>query len=397
MKYWRGYLVALILAACAWGLMIFAQSHWVLVDMVYPYTARMIQNFMAQWSSGAAYCVWQLFVLILLAGVVASIVLMIVLKWNPIQWFGWVMSVISVVVLLNTGLYGLNQYAGPLADDIRLEVTDYTVSELRDAADFYQQKANDLAWQVDRDGEGNPQYPEFEVLAQQAADGFDALTYEEYLSVFAGDRTPVKELGWSGFFSGKGQTYLHVPLTGEAAVNPQTPDVGLPFAMCQVMSQRLCIANEQDAAFAAFLACTHNDSKDFQYAGYFMAYRYCYDALSSMNVASAQDAAQQLRKSESAYLRKDLDAYNASFAVGSDHGYYEVKQSKLDAFAKKLMQKTKREIEFPVTPERSNVADLLVSFHIQEYVLPTLQEEEVVFDPMDETQVDLSGLKRGEE
>ena len=397
MKYWRGYLVALILAACAWGLMVFAQSHWVLVDMVYPYTARLIQNFMTQWSSSAAYCLWQLFVLILVAGVIASIVLMIVLKWNPIQWFGWVMSVVSVVVLLNTGLYGLNEYAGPLADDIRLDVTDYTVSELQDAADFYQQKANDLAWQVKRDSAGNPDFQDFDVLAQQAADGFDALTYEEYLSVFAGDRTPVKELGWSGFFSGKGQTYLHVPITGEAAVNPQTPDLGLPFAMCQVMSQRLCIANDQDAAFAAFLACTHNESKEFQYAGYFMAYRYCYDALSTLNVASAKTAAEELRAGESAYLRNDLTTYNSSFAPGSDHGYYEAKESKLDDLTKKLLEKNERELEFAETPERSNVADLLVSWHIQEYVLPTLQEEEVTFDPMDETQVDLSGLKRGEE
>lgn len=386
MKYWRGYLVALILAACTWGLIEFAQSHWVLVDMIYPYTTRMIQNFMAQWSSSAGQCLWQLFLLILITGVLASIVMMIVWKWNPIQWFGWVMSIVSLVMLLNTGIYGLNAYSGTLASDIRLEVTDYTVTELHNAALFYQNEANQLSRQVPRDGNGQLQYPDFETLANQAGNGFDNLTYEQYNSVFAGSRIPVKELGWSKFFSGKGQTYVHVAITGEAAVNPETPAIGLPFAMCQVMSKRICIANNQDAAFAAFLACAANDAPEFQYSGYLMAYRYCYNALADMNSSLTQEAAQSLKQTESQFLRQDLAAYNDSFATGSDHAYYETdsKQS--------IIKVMEDKIKVTDAPERANVADLLVSWHLQNYVLPLLQEEEVTFDPLDETQVDLSGI-----
>lgn len=408
MKYWRGYLVALILACCSWGLIEFAQSHWVLVDMIYPYTSRMIQDFMAVWSSSAAYCIWQLLLLVLAAGVLASIVMMIIWKWNPIQWFGWIMAVISLVMLLNTGMYGLNEYAGPIADDARLNVTDYSVDELQSAAEFYQKEANRLSQQVDRDSSGQVQYPDFETLAQQTADGFDVLTYEKYNSIFAGDRTPVKKLGWSKFFSGKGKTYVHVPITGEAAVNPETPAVGLPFAMCQAMANRICIANQQDAAFAAFLACTNNDAVEFQYAGYFMAYRYCYDALASKNVSSAQSAAQALAQGECDQLKQDLAVYNDSFAPGSDNAYYEEPDKKVDF--KKFLDRLKRnpfnkdaaetaseEVEIPDVPERSDVADLLVSWHIQEYVLPLLKEEEVKFDPLDETQVDLSDLIKNDD
>ena len=403
MKYWRGYLLALILAFCSWGLLQFAQSHWVLVDMIYPYTSRIIQDFMAAWSSGAAYCLWQLLLLVLAAGVLASIVMMIIWKWNPIQWFGWVMAVVSLITLLNTGLYGLNEYAGPIADDIRLNVTDYSVDELVSSAEFYQKEANRLSQQVARDSSGQVQYPDFETLAQQAADGFDTLTYEKYNSIFAGDRTPVKKLGWSKFFTGKGKTYVHVPITGEAAVNPETPAVGLPFAMCQVMANRVCIANQQDAAFAAFLACANNDAIEFQYAGYFMAYRYCYDALATKNVSSAQSAAQALAQKECAQLKQDLAVYNDSFAPGSDNAYYEEPVKKLDfqkfldrlkrnPFSKDQAETASEEVQIHAAPERSDVADLLVSWHIQEYVLPLLKEEEVKFDPLDETQVDLSGL-----
>ena len=38
------------------------------------------------------------------------------------------------------------------------------------------------------------------------------------------------------------------------------------------------------------------------------------------------------------------------------------------------------------------VTDLLVSWHIQEVVLPSQQEEEQKFDPYDPNQVDLTGL-----
>ena len=386
MKYWRGYLTALILAACSWGLIHFAQSHWVLVDMIYPYITRMVQNFMANWSSGMSQCVWQLFLLILITGGLASIVMMIVWKWNPIQWFGWIMAVVSLVMLLNTGIYGLNKYSGPLADDIRLDVTDYTITELQNAANFYQSEANKLSRQVKRDSSGQLQYPDFETLATQSADGFDNLTYEQYNSVFAGDRLPVKELGWSKFFASKGQTYVHVPITGEAAVNPETPAIGLPFAMCQAMAKRICIANDQDASFAAFLACISNESVEFRYTGYFMAYRYCYNALADMNSSLTREAAQALRQTESQYLRQDLEVYNTSFATGSDHAYY--KEGRQIQLPKAIEDK----IKVTDTPDRDNVADLLVSYHLQNYVLPLLEEEEVKFDPLDETQVDLSGI-----
>lgn len=378
MKYWRGYLVAAIVAACSWGLIEFAQSHWLLVDMIYPYLSRMIQSFLAGWSGGVGFCLWQVLVLVLAVGALASIVMMIVWKWNPIQWFGWITAVVSLVFFLNTVLFGLNDYAGPLAQDLRLDVSAYTISELEEAGKFYQDEANKLASQITRDGSGQPLYSDFATLAQQASEGFETQTYTLSNSVFAGSTEPVKELGWSDFFSARGITGMTVGITGEAAVNPQTPAVGLPFAICRQMAQRMCITNDQDAAFAAFLACDANSSAEFRYSAYFMAYRYCYNALASMNTGVAQAAAQKLQAGENPLLAQDVASYNASFAANGDNAYAEPNP---DAPAD--------------APVRSNVADLLTAWHIQEYVIPTLTEQEALFDPLDETQVDLSGLPHG--
>ena len=197
MKYWRGYLVAAITAAFALALMAFAQAHSELIDIFYPYVTRMIQSFLTDWSSTVSFCLWQLVAAILIVGIITSVVLMIVLRWNPIQLIGWILAVVSIVFFLHTGIYGLNYYAGPLSDDIRLTNEPYTLDELEAATAYYRDQANALSMQIARDSEQNPVYPSFETLAEQAGEGFHTLTYEEYMPVFAGSTVPVKKLGWA--------------------------------------------------------------------------------------------------------------------------------------------------------------------------------------------------------
>ena len=374
MKYWRGYLVAAIVAACSWGLIEFAKSHWALVDMIYPYMTRMVQNYLIGWNSGVGFCLWQLILIVLGVLLLASVVMMILWKWNPIQWFGWVTAAVSIIFFLNTAIWGLNSYAGPIAQDIRLEVADYQISELEEAAAFYQSRANALATHVKRDENGTMVLPDLETLCEMAAEGFESQTYDRYNAIFAGSTAPVKELGWSDLFSARGITGLTVGITGEAAVNPETPTVAMPFVICRQMAQRMCITNEQDSAFAAFLACDANTQSVFRYSAYFMAYRYCQSALMSMDTAMAQQAAMKLNGTESDLLRGDMLAYGSSFAVKADDKYTEAVPAD--------EQGTKR----------SNLVDLLVNWHIQEYVLPLLKDDVIIFDPLDENQVDLTGL-----
>ena len=375
MKYWRGYLVAAIIGACSWGLIEFAQSHWALVDMIYPYMTRMVQDYLATWSSGVDFCLWQLLLIVTGVVLLATIVMMILWKWNPIQWLGWVLAAASVVFFLNTAIWGLNDYAGPIAQDLRLEVSDYQISELEEAAAFYQQRANTLAASVPRDADGNVKLTDLNTLSQRAAEGFQKQTQDHYRPIFAGSTLPVKELSWSNICSSYGITGLTVGITGEAAVNMQTPSVSIPFVVCRQMAQRMCITDDQDATFAAFLACDASPYVEFQYAAYFMAYRYCQSALLSMDTALAQQAAMKLNGLESDQLRADMVSYGASFAVKSDSRYISAVPNTT-----------------PDGPQRSSMVDLLVNWHIQEYVLPLLKDDVILFDPTDESMVDLSGL-----
>ncbi len=385
MKYLRGYLAAGIFAAISWVLMEFGKRFTELVDMVYPYVIRTMQTMLADWTGGVDFCVWQLLAVALGALILASVVLMVILKWNPIQWFGWVLAVFAGIYMLHTLAWGLNYYAGPLADDIRLEVGQYNLQELTEAAEYYRDKANELAAQVPRDDGGQVDFDKFADLAAMAGDGFQSLVYDRSYPIFAGSTLPVKELGWADMYTSMGITGVTFGLTGEAAVNPQIPQVSLPFTMCHEMAHRMCIAPERDANFAAFLACSAHEDVQFRYSGYFMAFRYCYNALASVNTQSAASAAARVKNGISDQLKKDMDAYNDFFASNRDSVATSIADTANDTYLK-------------VSGDESGIAsygevcDLLVNWHIQEVVIPSLTIDVNPFDPYDESQVDLSGI-----
>lgn len=378
MKYWRGYLTAAILGAFTWVLIQMGQRYTTLMDMIYPYVTRSVQSFLAVWTGGFDFLVWQTVVLFLIIVLIATLVLVFIFRAKIVRWLGWALAAVMAVVLLHTGLYGLNAYAGPIEDDIRLDMVDYTQTELEAATIFYRDMANDLSEQVGRDEEGLVSFSEFAALAEQTGDGYRKLTREHSYSVFGGDYTPVKELGWAGIYSALGKTGVTVALTGEAAVNPNIPDQGIPFAMAHEMAHRLCIARDEEANFSAFLACAENESVEYQYSGYFMAYRFCIAALESVDEAAAEAISEGCTEA----LLADIEGYDRYFDESRDDQMTMLVTTVTDTYAEATAESG--EIR------RSSVCDYLVNWHIDQYV-----EEEIVeskFDPFDETQVDLSGL-----
>jgi len=381
LKYWRGYLTAAIFAAITWALMKMGETFTDLVDAIYPYITRTLQDMLATWSGTVDFCLWQVIVMLLVVLALATIVLMVVLRWNPIQWLGWILAVCAGLFMVHTAIYGLNQYAGPLADDIRLDVSEYSTTELADAAEYYRDKANTLAASMERDASGDLVYSSFEELAGQAGEGFDHLVYNRFYSIFAGNTLPVKKLGWADMYTSMGITGVTMGVTGEAAVNPQIPSVGLPFTMCHEMAHRMCIAVERDANFAGFLAARYNSSKEFQYSAYFMAYRYCYNALAKLNTSSANALAKDISAGVNDYLRHDLKTYNDFFTTNRNQTATQVADKANDTYIK--VSGDDRGVQ-----SYGDVCDLLVNWYLQEMVLPyEVEDEEDKFDPFDEDYV----------
>ena len=386
MKYWFGYLVAAIIGTLTWVLMQFGQRFSTLVDMVYPYVIRTLQGILAQWSGTVDFLLWQLLAIVLGVILLASLAAVISTKKSVLAWGGWALSACALVYLLHTMVWGLNYYAGPLAEDIRMETAQYTVEELAEATEYYRDKANILSEQMDRDAGGSLVYPGFEELADRAGMGFQRLVYDRSYPIFAGSTLPVKKLGWADMYTSMGITGVTFGLTGEAAVNPQIPNVLLPFTMCHEMAHRMCIASERDANFAAFLACSVHPLVEFEYSAYFMAFRYCYNALVSVKTVSAAEFAAELRDGIGDKLRKDLNDYSDFFSTHQDKAATDLANTANDTYLKTSG-------EASGIGSYSEVCDLLVNWHIQEVVLPSITVEESHFDPYDETQVDITDIR----
>ena len=65
MRYWFGYLTAGIFAAITWLLTRFGERYATLVDMVYPYVVRTLQEYLANWAGQFTYPVWQALAVVL--------------------------------------------------------------------------------------------------------------------------------------------------------------------------------------------------------------------------------------------------------------------------------------------------------------------------------------------
>ncbi len=376
MKYWRGYLTAAILAAFTWVLIQMGQRYTTLVDMIYPYVTRSIQSFLTAWTGDFDFLVWQTALVFLAIVLVATLVLVFIFRVKVIRWLGWAVAAVAVVVLLHTSIYGLNIYSGPIEDDLRLDMVDYTQSELEAATIFYRDKANALAPKL-RDENGDHALSDFDTLAALTGDGYRKLSQERSFSIYGGDYTPVKKLGWAPIYTAQGKTGVTVALTGEAAVNPDIPGYALPFAMAHEMAHRLCIARDDDADFSAFLACTENENLEYQYSGYFMAFRICRAALFSVDEA----AVEVIDEGVCAELYQDLNELGDFFLQNRDEELTRLISTVTDTYAEATAANGVR---------YSTVCDYLVNWYIDQYV----EEEEVEskFDPFDEMQVDLSGL-----
>ena len=170
-----------------------------------------------------------------------------------------------------------------------------------------------------------------------------------------------------------------MPLTGEAAVNPQIPVIALPFTMCHEMAHRMCIASEDDANFAAFMACLANESIQFQYSAYYMAYRYCYNALYSAGTAETSAAAARISLGNNTYLYYDLKIYDKFFSSRRNDVLGNISEGVNDTYLK-----VSGDLEG--TESYGQVSIYLVNWYLETMVLP-FEEDDTGFNPMDKDYV----------
>ena len=238
------------------------------------------------------FALWDILLVPIALAAIGSIVWCIVRKRSLWKWLSTTCMVVAALLLFMVGAWGLNHYAPPLSDELGLEVGTYSADELEDATAYFLAQAAAHAQSVPRETDKTLTRQDFSELARIAGASYTGLAQQYPL--FEGSSAPVKELLLMGeplLYSG--HTGIFWPFTGEANVPRNEAIASMPFTMCHEAAHRLSIASEQEANFAAFLACTSNEDERFVYAGYREAFGYCLNALAANYPERAQKLLQE--------------------------------------------------------------------------------------------------------
>ena len=184
-------------------------------------------------------------------------------------------------------VWGLNYFAPPMSERLGMETQERTAAELREVTAYFLQKANETAPLVERDADGVIEAAGLSQLGKQAGAGYETLA--KTMDCFDGSTARVKTLLSSKWFGKTGTTGIFIAFTGESSISSTTFTASVPFTMCHEIGHRMAFARENEANFAAFLACEASEDARFAYSGYYTAFLYCYNALRKVDAAAANE------------------------------------------------------------------------------------------------------------
>lgn len=291
----------------------------------YPDVSRSLLSVLAGVTSIVPFAVCEIAAFALIALLILCLIRAIV-KRRIVRFLAGLVLCVSALVFAFVALWGLNYYAPPMALRLGMEETQYSVAQLQEAAEYYRDMANAAAKNVERDDTGAMIAYDFDALAETAGEGFEVLA-QEY-ECFDGSTVRVKRLIISPIMGKIGMTGGFICLTGEACVSSTAYNAAMPFTMCHEISHRMAFAREDEANFGGFLACSVSDRPEFVYSGYYMAFRYCYNALAEVDA----EAAAEVWAGVSAELAADCHASAKHYEAVRDETASEIADSVYDGY-----------------------------------------------------------------
>jgi len=229
--------------------------------------------------------VWDFILAILAVWFILSVVRMVRRRQPFLRWLSGLVLVLGIAAFWFVGAWGLNHYAPPLSETVGLDVRLYSEEELFRATEYILGEAARLADEVPRNEDGTLKAQDFYELAEIAG-----RSYERVPGIGEGGSTvPVKKLALYGpILVRTGSIGIFMPFTAESSVPADCAKEDLPYTMAHEVAHRMAIASEQEANFAAFLACEASEDVRFRYSGFFSAFTYCYNALSRIDPERAR-------------------------------------------------------------------------------------------------------------
>lgn len=278
---------------------------------VYPKVSRALIGVLAEITSVVPFAVWELVAAGLILWFFVSLFLA-VFRGRIIKWLTGVLLAAMIAAFWFVSVWGLNYFAPKMNERLGLSDTQYDVRQLREVTEYFRDRANETAETVERDENGVMLAGDFDDLAVRAGDGYRTLA--ENMECFDGSTARVKRLLTSKLLGKTGTSGIFLAFTGESGVCSTTFSASVPYTMCHEIGHRMAFAREDEANFAAFLACMENGRDDFVYSGYYSAYIYCINALNRAD----PNAAAEVSKGVGKLLHADLSAATAHYRAVED-------------------------------------------------------------------------------
>lgn len=228
-------------------------------------------------------------------------------RHGPLNWIGvaltTVLAVAGAAYAAFLAGWGLNHQRLPLASSAGLSPSPSSRDELRALSGELIASANALREGLTEDAHGVMRLPQGRAGALRAAhEGLERAAAR--VPALSGPRVRVKQPILSPVLSWLGISGIFIPFTGEAHVNATLPDVDVPFAASHELAHQRGLAREDEANYAASLACRLHPRPEFRYSGTLLSSAYVQAALA----AEDRGDAAALEAGRSGAVQRDLRA-----------------------------------------------------------------------------------------
>ncbi len=167
-------------------------------------------------------------------------------------------------------LWGFNYFRPGLSDRLGLDVHERPIEELTGLCYALSSEAIALREKVPEDKSGVFQLPNgIQGCFDEIPEAYRSL--HRILPQIGANATRPKTVTFSTGLSWAGISGIYVPFTAEPNVNIDQPVLLIPSAAAHESAHGLGIAREDEANFAAYLACTASDDISTQYSGVMLA------------------------------------------------------------------------------------------------------------------------------
>lgn len=294
--------------------------------------------------------VGELLIFAAIGAFVFCLILTIIRKMKLFNFLTLLVSCVSIGVAIYFFGWGLNNYSQPLSETLSIETKEYSEDELMEATLYYLGKANELSTQVSRTEEGDVILPSLTESGYEAVRSYEKVA--EIYPMFSQKSYPAKGFLTSESFAHFDLTGMYIPFTGECNVVKSTPGVSMPHTITHEYAHYYGIGKENEANFVGYLACEQSDSIEFRYSGYYTAFVYCYNALSSSSRQSVRPFATEEFSADLSY------AYN----------HYKQYEGAAEKIGDKLNDTYLKAADQPSgVKSYGDVVDLLIAYYQQNY------------------------------